>query len=135
MWYEVPRDERDSSQVWLQCQTPVFPSEWVSFDTVYPSNTQFEVTIPFAMLISETGLGSSYDSSRTIHFRAFDGTFVSELEVSKSYIVNHVGTPVLKSEKSPDRDRLIGDPITFQITVVDLDSPTVNLRLLPPYEG
>jgi hypothetical protein len=141
IWEELARDEKvvfhvndsDSSQVWIQCQISPSSSQWMSLQSVFVPNSSFEVTVPFTVLVNSTAVSSMPGTSRTLSFRAFDGTFYSQ-ETSIGYRVYQVGAPVVRSEQSRDYEHLIGDPVTFEMTVVDFDSPTVSFYLLSTYQ-
>jgi hypothetical protein len=56
-----------------------------------------------------------------------DGIFTSQAEPHISYYVYRLETPILDIEDSGSDPLLISDPVTVRMTVVDLDSLTVNL--------
>jgi hypothetical protein len=78
-------------------------------------------------------LGSGRAQWGELGFRASDGIFTSQAEPQISSYVYRLETPILDIEDSGSDPLLIGDPVTVRMTVVDLDSPIVNLLRMSSY--
>jgi hypothetical protein len=51
------------------------------------------------------------------------------------YVKFKLEIPVFRGLESPDSNRLVGEPITFEASIADLDSPSVALMYGYEYES